>query len=41
MDVNIRYDIEKYINDVNDINKSGVATEHSFRAPLQNLLIQL
>ena len=41
MDMNIRYDIEKYINDVNDINKSGVATEHSYRAPLQNLLMQL
>ena len=41
MDMNTRYDIEKYISDVNNIKLSGVATEHSYRAPLQNLLTQL
>jgi len=41
MDMNIRYDIEKYITDVNDIYNSGVPTEHTYRVPLVNLLTQL
>ena len=41
MDMNIRHDIEKYINDVNDIYNSGVPTEHTYRIPLVNLLTQL
>ena len=39
--MNIRHDIEKYINDVNDIYNSGVPTEHTYRIPLVNLLTQL
>ena len=41
MDMNSRYDIEKYISDVNEYYGSNVATEHSYRAPLQNLLTRL
>ena len=41
MDINTRYDIENYINDVNDIYNSGVQTEHTYRVPLVNLLTQL
>ena len=41
MDMNTRYDIEKYIADVNDICNSSVPTEHTFRIPLVNLLTQL
>jgi predicted helicase len=41
MDMNTIYDIEKYISDVNEYYVSNVATEHSYRAPLQNLLTQL
>ena len=41
MDMNIRHDIEKYINDVNDIYNSGNPTEHTYRIPLVNLLTQL
>ena len=41
MDMNIRHDIEKYINDVNDIYNSGDPTEHTYRIPLVNLLTQL
>ena len=41
MDMNIRHDIEKYINDVNDIYNSGDPTEHTYRVPLVNLLTQL
>lgn len=41
MEMNIRHDIEKYINDVNDIYNSGVPTEHTYRVPLVNLLTHL
>ena len=41
MNINTRYDIEKYICDVNEINNSTGTTEHSFRTPLENLLKQL
>lgn len=41
MDMKVRHDIEKYINDVNDIYNSGVPTEHTYRVPLVNLFTQL
>ena len=41
IDMNTRYDIEKYISDVNEIYNSGVPTEHTYRVPLVNLLAQL
>ena len=41
MDLNIRQDIEAYIESVNTYYATGVATEHSYREPLQHLLMQV
>lgn len=41
MDLNIRQDIEAYIERVNSYYATGVATEHSYREPLQHLLMQV
>ncbi|MBQ6208878.1 MAG: N-6 DNA methylase [Prevotella sp.] len=38
MDLAAIYDIETYIDTINRDYHTGVATEHSFRGPLQNLL---
>ena len=41
MDLNTRYDIETYIECVNSYFVTNVATEHSYREPLQHLLKQI
>ena len=41
MDLNTRHDIETYIDCVNNYFSTNVATEHSYREPLQHLLKQI